>query len=337
MKRLSYSGYNTYVTCPKKYDYNYNERIVSDTTPSHLVFGSAVDKALNEILLGKTIEEAQTAAQLELNRLFTDKVSLIDSDFDGDLITPSTREMLIERLKKIGWEGNDPAMLARSLFDKVAMGGTLNENQIKSLNLLVYMSFLEKNQLICESFVDYVVPQLEEVVNVQRYVDRGILDFEAKFKGVEGVVVCDNKTSARDYEQDAVRVSVQLAGYGAVKGAYIVFNKTVRKNRTKTCSECGNNGTGKRHKTCDAVIEGVRCNAEWDETISPEIVPQIIIDDIPEHNRTMVEQAYQDVEKLIETKVFPRNLTNCSKQFGRPCEYFNLCWKNDPKGLVKKK
>ena len=130
-------------------------------------------------------------------------------------------------------------------------------------------------------------------------------------------------------------MSVQLAGYEATVGCYIVFNKTVKKNRVKTCSKCGNDGTGKRHKTCDATVEFTRCGGEWNETIAPEIVPQVIIDEIPDHVRTMVAEAYQETEKLIETGVFPRNLNSCGKQFGQPCPYINLCWNGDMKGLKK--
>jgi hypothetical protein len=67
-----------------------------------------------------------------------------------------------------------------------------------------------------------------------------------------------------------------------------------------------------------------------------EIVPQLIIHEVPEHNRTMVEEAYQNTETLIEAGVFPRNLNACGKSFGKPCVYVDLCWKNSMKGLVKK-
>jgi hypothetical protein len=333
-KNLSYSGYTTYVTCPKKYDYHYNQKIDSETTPSHLIFGSAVDKALNVILSGGTDEEALAATYPDLARLATEKIEIQEQDFDGDLII--NEEKLVRQLQTTGWTGTNPTVLATTLFEKIKFGETLSANQSLALALLVRASFFEKIALIIQAFHDYVEPQIEEIVSVQKNVKRGILDFEAKLHGHDGIVVCDNKTASRDYPEDAVRMSVQLAGYGAKKGCYVVFNKTVKKNRTKTCSVCGANGTGKRHKTCDAVIDGDRCNGDWDETISPEIIPQIIIDDIKEETREMVETAYAEVEALIETGIFPRNLNSCGKQFGRPCDYINLCWNKDIKGLVKK-
>jgi hypothetical protein len=342
-KPLSFSGYEKYHQCPKKYDLHYNHKIRPDSLSNHLLFGSATDKALNEILLGKTDADAIKAAQVELARLFTETVNVESSDFDSELLSEETLELLVQKLKDAGWTGSNPSVLAQSLFEKRSFGGELTPDQTKMLNILVYFSWLEKIQLIIQGFRDYVEPQIEEIVSVQTYVKRGILDFTVKLKGVDGIIIGDNKTAGKDYDDSAVRTSVQIASYGASKGAYIVFNKTVRKNRTKVCSVCGNNGTGKRHKTCDAQVEAWpdgpydRCNGEWTETISPEIVPQIIVDDISEHTRTMVETAFQDTETLIDSGVFPRNLSTCSKQFGRKCDYYDYCWNNgDMKGLVKK-
>lgn len=334
-KHLSYSGYSTYVTCAYKYDLQYNQKIKPENTPFHLVFGGAVDKTLNDILEGKNKEQALLHAGKELFRIFKEKVSFESSDFDHELISELTEKTIFKKLAHYGWKGSSLKDLGETLFSNIQMGDELSKNQLRALRYLVFYSSLEKISLIIDAFNDYVLPRIDEVVSVQEYVKRGILDFKAKFRGVEGVVVCDNKTASRDYPTDAVLNSVQLAGYGAETGAYIVFNKTVRKNRTKECSICKKNGTGQRHKTCDAVTSGIRCGGEWTETITPEVIPQIIIDQVPEHNRVMVEQAYQDTEKLIESKVFPKNLNSCGQQYGRECPYINLCWKNNMTGLKK--
>ena len=334
IKHLSFSGYGTYMLCPKKYDHHYNGKIRSNTTPMPLVFGSVVDKVLNCILMGEGRFVAMVTARKELARIFQPDVTVSEDDCDMELLGHESVRLLTRKMRSFGWRGNNLANLAKSTFERITLGEISLEGKVlRTVKFLAYYSLVEKIALMVEGFEDYVMPQLEEVISVQTHVKRGILDFKAKFKGIEGVVVCDNKTAARDYEPDAVRVSVQLAGYGAEKAAYIVFNKTVRKNRTKICSVCGNNGTGKRHKTCDVEVAKVRCNGEWIENITPEIIPQVIIDEVSQYNRNLVEEAYQETEALIQAKVFPRNLNNCSKQFGRPCEYFNLCWHNDMKGL----
>jgi hypothetical protein len=350
-KHLSYSGYSTYVTCAKKYDLHYNEKLRPIKQPFHLLFGSATDKALNSILEFRKEESAPTEffanfekntalsfAIIELFKIQRGNVTFEEKDFDEEIMTELTSEVLTKKLAHVGWKGENIGALASSLFSSISMGETLSNRQIKALRYLIIFSSIEKIALIIDAFNNYVTPQIEEIISVQDHVKRGILDFKAKLKGVEGIVVCDNKTAGRDYEQDAVLNSVQLAGYGAEVGAYIVFNKTVRKNRTKKCISCEKNGTGQRHKTCDAVLkDGTRCNGEWLETVTPEIIPQIIIDKVPEHNRVMVEEAYSKAEELIATGIFPRNLTGCGKQYGAPCSYINLCWKNDPTGLKKVK
>lgn len=335
-KYLSHSGYERYVLCPRKYDLHYNQKIRPERSPSHLVFGAATDKAINELLVDKGRYFALIAAEKELARLFRENIQIEEKDFTHELITENTNGRLFKKLRKLGWKGVSIENLARSLFDLGILGKKLSPTQEKALKTLVFFSFLEKIDLIIQAFETYVRPQILEIVSVQKYVKRGILDFEARFKGIEGVVICDNKTTSWDYQPDSVRMSVQLAGYGAEKGCYIVFNKTVKMNRTKTCSVCGNDGTGKRHKTCDAEIAGARCGGSWSETVNPEIVPQIIIDDISPEVRAMVAEAHEQTEKLIETGVFPRNLNACGKQFGKPCEYFGLCWNQDMTGLKKK-
>ncbi len=334
MKHLSYSGYQKYVTCPKQYDYHYNQKLRPEAGQAHLTFGSAVDAALNSLLLGERKEKCLKGAEDILSKeLFNVHTQVEEKDYDGEILTEANSALLLEKLRSFGWSGTNFDALATSLFQTMALGGQLSDNQKLSIKTLVFYSFLDKISLIIDAFQDYVMPQLEEVISVQTYVKRGILDFTAKFKGVDGVVICDNKTTSMDYKPDAVVNSVQLAGYGAEIGAYIVFNKTVRKNRTRVCSVCGASGTGKRHKTCDKEVNKVRCNGEWTETIRPEVVPQVIIDNISERTRNTVEEAYSNVELLINSEVFPRNLTACFKQFGKPCPYIKLCWEDDSSGL----
>lgn len=334
MKEVSYSSYGTYSTCPHKFKLEKIDKIMPESQPSHFVFGSALDKAANVLLIGGTKEEALKEASTELLRLFKEKIKILSKDYDDEIMTDLTRAALLKKLRKNGWKGNDVGQLAASLFSFIEVGDKLSKNQEQAIKYLVYFSFLEKISLMIDAYIDYVLPRIKKVVSVQKFVKRGIMDFEAEFKGIQGVVTSDNKTSSQDYPEDAVLNSVQLAGYEGKIGAYIVFNKTVRKNRTKLCVKCGKNGTGQRHATCDAEVKGERCKGEWVVTVTPEVIPQILVNEIPEHNRAMVEQAYSDTDKLIATGVFPRNLNNCGKQYGAPCPYIGLCWKNDMTGLV---
>jgi hypothetical protein len=333
MKPISYSSYDLWMTCPHKYKLQKLDKIVPVFTGSALPFGNAADKLFNDILLGKP-EEGMQAALKELHRVVTSPTTFDPRDYDGDLLDISAKEEVAEKMRAVGWKGSNVDQTAKVLFDKQAKG-SMSANERKALALLCEASLTEKLKLMRDGYLKHVMPMIDRVESVQEYVKRGILDARIKFKGSSKSVLSDNKTASQPYAEDAVRVSVQLAGYGAETGAYIVMNKVIKKNRTKECSVCGHNGTGKRHATCDAIVKDARCNGEWIETITPEVIPQVIIDDIPQSTRDLVEGAYQEVDKGIANQVFPRNLKNCQKQYGRPCEYINLCWNGDMSGLRK--
>jgi hypothetical protein len=335
MKPISYSSYDLWCTCPHKYKTQKIDKIYPIYKGSPLAFGNAADKLFNDILLGKP-DEGMRKGLVELDRVLTEPTTFDSRDYDGDLLDISAKELVADKLRAVGWKGSNVDQTAQVLFEKQE-AGLLSNNEERALALLCHASLTEKLRLMGEAYQTHVMPKIKSVKSVQTNVKRGILDAEIEFHGVEGVVTSDNKTSSSPYADDSVRFSVQLAGYGGKKAAYIVFNKVIRKNRTKECSVCGHNGTGKRHTTCDAIVESKRCNGEWIETVSPEVIPQIIIDDISESTRTMVEQAYQDVDKGIANEVFPRNLKNCQKQYGRQCEYINLCWNGSMAGLKQEK
>lgn len=328
---ISFTAYSKWVTCPKSFDLYYNKKIRPIHSPAHLIFGSAVDKALNSLLENPDdIDAALFAGDFELGKLIGSNIIVTKADWDHELITDRTSKGMLDKLSEYGYKGNDPLALATHLFSKE--DSELTPNQVNAKKYLAFCSMSEKMGLIVDSFKRHIIPKIGELHSVQTKVKRGVFDFEATFTKF-GRCVVDNKTSSRPYEDDAIMWSVQLAGYGAARAMYIVFNKQVRKNRTKVCSVCGNNGTGGRHKTCDKVTDGTRCNGEWTEEICPEIIPQILVDDIPESTRKLVEDAYNDVEKMIALGVFPRNLQACHNQYGRPCEYRELCWHNKMDGL----
>ena len=80
-----------------------------------------------------------------------------------------------------------------------------------------------------------------------------------------------------------------------------------------------------------------RCGGEWD-IITRIVVPtQIIVQEIPEIFTNIVMENVDAIVKVIEAGAFPRNFNACSNQFGKPCQYFNLCHKNSMQDLVQVK
>ena len=341
-KNLSYSGYQKYHTCPHMYNMHYNEKIRPEGTSSPLVFGTMLDKGLNEILEGRTVVDAEAVAYEVSKMLLTETVTVDSRDYDADLVTNDFKNELTHYLKLNGWTGDDVDVLAQGLFAKLKAGEELSKNQRGALMNLIRASMVEKCRLMFAAFQKEVAPLFEKITAVQKVVKRGIIDFEGKLKKDGRIVTVDNKSAARPYERDAIQWSVQLAGYGAETAMYAVFSKQIKKNRINTCVECGAVANG-REQTCAVMVTGkpgkaktpTRCGGSFSSIVRPEVSVQILIDDVTPHARALVEQAYADTEKLIEAQVFPKNLTACKDQFGKPCAYLNLCWFGDAKGLKK--
>lgn len=334
-KTLSYSGYNKYVTCPYMWKLHYIERLRPAHTTSALVFGSAMDAAINALMQhSDALDVAGTFSPVVvlnkgLSELLTQPVQFHPRDYDGEIIGQPERDELLKQAQALGYGGDDVDGLVAGLMQKIQLNQPLSDNQTKVLALACATSLRAKGLLMLEAYRKHVLPVFARIEGVQLEVKRGVLDFVAEVKG-HGRVIGDNKTASMPYDDDAVKWSIQLAGYDAAdKGMYVVLHKNIAKNRVKTCKACGTDGTGKRHKSC------FNCGGEWLETIQPEAKVQIIIDHIPERTKQLAREAYDEVEKAVKAKCFPRNLNACRNQFGKPCVYLNHCWNGSDEGLVK--
>lgn len=344
-KPLSFSGYNRYVTCAYSHKLHYQDRIRPVSTPAHLIFGKACDEGFNAILLesGSPME----AVDKVLRELVTTDVEFIKADYDGEIIDADVKEIVLDKCRTLGYKGDDLDVLIESLFSKPR--ADLSDAQRKALTLACAASLRAKATLFIEAYKTRVSPRLRKIEAVQseiKWTDHndndfvGVIDLMGEFEGIEGVHVIDNKTASRPYENDAVKVSTQLALYaaktGVTKAAFIVLDKNIKKNRIKTCSVCKHVGNG-RHKTCDKETpDERRCGGEWIETIRPEVNIQILIDEVSKHVQDITVEAMSNVAEAIKGKHFPRNLNACGKQYGKPCPYINLCWKNSMDGLEVK-
>jgi hypothetical protein len=343
---LSHSSYGRFVTCPKSFQLHYIDKLRPTTTPSHLIFGGAIDKGLNALI--DQSQDPQDVCTAELNRLVVEDVEFFRADYDGELIDEETKAQLNDACTKIAGVPIDADHIAPTLLNRPV--ATLSDKQRTVLALCCATSLQVKAKLMIEAYKREVMPKLRRVASSQesvRWTDENGNDFVGvlDLKGDVGFgeMPIDNKTSSRPYAQDAVEKSTQLAIYSKVTGhskaAFIVMDKTIRKNRIKICEECGHDGTGGRHKTCDNVWDtNGRCGGAWTETIRPEASIQIIVGDVSPRLQEIVMEALSDTAQAIKAGHFPRNLNACDNQYGRPCPYREYCWRGDSTGLrVEKK
>ena len=347
-KGISYSSWGNYLTCPRKYEIEKVEGYEPKLKSSALVFGSAFDDAVNDLVINGDLDKA--------NRILIDGIKCLvkntdhyffKNDFDYDLLTKEQDDMAVSYLEnELNYQGpHSYETLHEILMKYVYNAGNdyniLSENQQLFLSFISTMSLKQKGYMMLEAFQRELIPSLESIEGVQVELSsrRGFIDIIANIKG-HGRCIIDVKTTSRAYTQDQLDFSPQLSIYSddqkIDKVAYFTVVKNLNKNITKVCSECDYNGTGKRFKTCDNVINGKRCNGKWEVSINPEVVTQMMIDDINVKYRDIVIKSLNSVDDAIDKKVFPMNLQSCANQYGKPCPYSAYCVSGDTKDIKKR-
>jgi hypothetical protein len=230
----------------------------------------------------------------------------------------------------------------------------LTEEEKEYYNYTSWLSIKNKAKLLIDEYIKRFLPEIDEVLEVQKKLEvddgsgnklTGVIDFICRLKDGR-VAIIDNKTSSIEYdEEDSVTTSAQLALYKNVINndpeskykidvcGYFVLSKKIEVETTKICKSCGFKGEGS-HKTCNNEIDGKRCGGDWYKTKKYTVNTQMIINPISDHVQDMVVSNADEVKKCIEAELFPRNFGSCEGKFGR-CEFYNLCYKNDKKDLIK--
>lgn len=328
---LSHSGKEMYLTCPKKWQLHYKERLRSTQVGSALFFGSAADEALNRLLLEKKKNLSSSDLMLmnsSVEEQFISnfsKVYIIDqyvdisksenamyykSDLDLDLLEATDHKEILEFAQSLDIDLNTPqdfevfAEECQSIMSK----GSLDENTTRVYNFICWSSLKRKGLMLLEAYKQQVIPKIEEVFDVQKRISLpdgddefiGVIDLICSFHDEPGVkYVCDNKTSSRAYKEDSVATSEQLAAYAEYeetnKCAYIVIEKKIRKREPR-----------------------VRCS--------------IIKDTIPEETTEKTFDNLTNVFHNIKENKFDKDFDACF-QYGRKCPYYDFCRNGDMKNL----
>lgn len=333
--QLSHSAVNKYNECSEKYRLHYIEKLRTKFCSSALFFGSACDRAFERHLIEKkdtlTNEEKsmlnKTAIELfdeqfskatnavgELDIAKSEYAQYFNSDIDVSLLTQDDLLDAQNWASELGFEEIDVDTFISDVKDARKAKKPLSEDETKLFNYICWMSLRRKGHILVEAYKADIMPHILKVHSIQERVELtegkhkyiGFIDFTAEFVDEPGVVyVCDNKTSSMAYSEDSVKESGQLASYcewkGVDKAAYVVVEKKLRKRNP-------------RHRT------------------------QIVRDEIPEETYEKVFDNVGEVLYNVEQQVFEKK--EDSKDcffFGRKCDYFNKCWKDNPEGLVKKR
>lgn len=337
MNKLSHSSIQKYLDCPRKYKNHYVERIRPIKTKSALVFGSCLDKGLNALHEGQSLEVAIKLFEGEWNHyLYKDDMVYSKSDL---------QEELLEYFK----------------FE-------FPKGSTKSIEEKSWASLFYKGKLMLEACQREVLPLIKSHKAIQKAISfkndvgdeiHGFLDLI--IESHEGkLYLMDNKSSSVTYEADSAKKSQQLVLYYYIEKdfmkidevGFFVYNKKINLNKVKTCKVCKTINKSS-HKTCNEtiyvgtdpinpVVKGskvtpARCNGEFLITYNPIAEVDIITNVIEESDENRVINDIDKANQGITNQEFEPNFNACQSKYGK-CEYWSLCHKNSMDGLeiVKK-
>lgn len=357
MIKLSHSSINRYLDCPRSYYYHYIQQYRSRYKSSALFFGTAIDQSIGHLLEGMLEVKPEGWVKRDVYALFDEiwtkqphneeeillKESAIlryaNADFDAELLQPEDGITSIEldRYKAI-----------RDKKERVGYDN-LPEDDLVFFNKLNWLCLRRKGHILIKGFIKDFLPRIKKVHAVQKEIRLedddsyivGFIDMTIDLDEIGNTYILDLKTSARDYEEDAVKKSQQLSIYAEAEGiyqvGYVVLKKQVVKLRNKVCSVCGYKApSGSRFKSCDAKINGKRCDGEWNETLYCKAGIQVLTDTITTKQTDLYLQNSLEVAKAIKAEVFVSNFNSCIKAYGK-CDFYDLCLhKKDTGTLIKK-
>lgn len=347
--RISYSGLNTFKVCPYKFKLKYVDGWRDMSINSPLLFGGAVDEAINYIL--ETIKDNKKIDNEVLYKIYTDKmtnytlpdkttvnvptydkVNYSMGDIDINVLSEEEVDFLSETFSEIDLDFNEISSL--TLKDQNGVYKDIRKKYPEVFNMLGWLSLLNKGKKILVTFMNDILPLLDSVVEVQ------------------GEIIADNG------------VGDQLTGYtdfiGKIKGSTIIENEKIftitsdiKIDSKKTYTILIDNKTTSKPYAEDSVRKSEQLGIY--ETFrdvdfcaylafsksmprSGKVNYKFIIDNV---DVDIKERAFIDFSVTlgeIEAENFDKNETRetCDYFFGRPCEYRNLCKNNCSKGLYKK-
>lgn len=288
---------------------------------SSLFFGNALDIGFSRILLEKKKEktEEETAMMDKSEQeLFTDALTTFTHNNvqhtlpKNPLCEYYNGDFEEEFAPKIALEEPEVSSITQFMLEcrtSVKAKQKLTEEDKITYNHISWLSLREKGLLMLKAYRDRVLPQINEVYEIQKKIEiinahgdkiTGAIDFIACFIDAPGKrYICDNKSSSKAYKANAVLESDQLATYCEALdmnlAAYVVVEKTLYKK-------------------------------------IPKIHTQIIKSEIKEAQLQETFDKFEQAVYTIEEARFEKNFDACFS-YGKLCPYFKLCKYGKKDGL----
>jgi len=285
------------------------------------------------------------------------------ADFDPDVLKPEDFETMNQWIDELdlGKHGDDPVTIFKTIAKiKKNPFKRIKDKELRYFARCSWLSLKRKGHIMLDSFYAQFYPKIEKVLAVQKSgqlksddgadIISGKIDMILKIKGYDKPIIFDLKTASQPYKQSQLDTSEQLSIYSAMEGdnyntslvGYVVLSKAINKEKIAHCKKCGNQKNG-RHRTCNNLVnqiepeqKPVRCDGEWDEkTVLAPVVQVMIEEKTPQQIEQVLASETQTIDAMKAGVVF-KNTSKCENWYGSRCPFYNLCYKNDDSGLIKK-
>jgi len=331
--RLSKSAVEMYQQCPRKYQLHYKEGYRGNMIDSPLFFGSAIDEALNALLLTKKrelTEDEVSIMGMSAQQLFEEKLTNVEvmgkmidircskyarysnADLDISLLEESDIKKIIDthtvseiELTMENWEEFVTDSQAKRKAKEM-----LDMPEYRLFNYFSWMSLYKKGLMMIGAYEKDIMPEIKEVHSIQEKVDLpneqgdyiiGYIDFEATM--MDGVRrVLDNKTSSKKYTEKNISESIQASVYAEYKQnfewGFVVLEKNIRKREP-------------------------RARAYY---VLGKVTQQQVEDHFIEIDGVLTN---------IRENNFDKNEESCFLYY-KPCQFYDICHNNDYTHVTKK-
>lgn len=292
MLRLSNSGADKHELCPRLFKYHYIDKIRSKNTTTAILFGSAIDESMDILLKKRNLAEAKDLFFRMFENTFLKNASNLHI-YNKDYDWNTLNDEDISKLNDMEDSRDKELEYAyRSLRGKgVDFLNKVNEE------------FLDKIDSVIDS-------QIEVTINNGKYTIIGYIDFILKMKD-GSVLLVDLKTSSKSYSDRMLNESHQLHLY--------YFCLDLMKKRGTYTGELPEKISylvlRKDYNTKGEMRDIQFKSREPDKDFTLQVINRfdILIKDIESNNFKKTDKKY-----------------NCTKQFGKKCEYYELCQQNTP-------
>jgi hypothetical protein len=327
--RVSHSAINEYNECSMKYKINRIDKIRPHYKSSAFIFGSAIDDASEAILFKKrnykqVFKDAMAYTNVDWQNdsilvPTSEYIKYFASDLQPELIKDWQHKLIVEFVDRLFGQV-EPVDFDFSKFvdyckDCRKRKKHLSTNEQRLYNYINWCSLYQKGLMLLEKFKEFVEENIEEVHEVQKFVQTtngnkdqlvGYIDFIVTFKdGVKRII--DLKTASdpnKQYPDNCIDDSQQLTIYSEIQGisevGYLVLDKKIRKR-------------------------------------DPRVRLKFITGKISEENADKVFDNIEETMLNIKEGIFEYNWDACNNYGG--CPYYSYCRSGgeDVRNLIKKK